>query len=61
MFKNKSVLWTSQKQKFIVILIIKTEYIIMLMCIKTEIWLKQVLRNMNIDKYLKVNLYCVNI
>jgi len=26
------------------------------MCMKTEIWLEQMLRDMNIDKYLEVNL-----
>jgi len=31
------------------------------MCAKTEIWLEQMLRDMSIDKYLEVNLYCVNI
>ncbi len=31
------------------------------MCIKTEIWLEQMLRDINIDKYFKVNLYYINI
>jgi len=34
---------------------------IMSICTKTEIWLEQMLRDMNIDKYLEVNLYCINI
>ncbi len=61
MLKNESVLWTSQKQKFVIILITEIKYIIMSMCIKTEIWLKQILRDISIDKYLEVNLYCINI
>jgi len=61
MFKDKSVLWISQKQKSVIILITEIKYIVMSMCMKTEIWLKQMLRNINIDKYLEVNLHCVNI
>ena len=45
MLKDESVLWISQKQKFIIILITETEYIIMSMCIKTEIWLEQMLKD----------------
>ncbi len=33
----------------------------MSMCVKTEIWLEQILRDINIDKYLKVNLHCISI
>ncbi len=33
----------------------------MSMCAKTEIWLEQMLRDININKYLKVNLHCVSI
>jgi len=61
MLKNESVLWASQKQKFVIILIIEIKYIVMSMCTKTEIWLKQILRNINISKYFKINLYCVSI
>ncbi len=61
MLKDESMLWTSQKQKSVVILITETEYMIMSMCMKTEIWLEQMLRDMNIGKYLEVNLHCVNI
>ncbi len=60
-FEDESVLWVSQKQKFIIILIIEIKYIIMLICIKIEIWLKQMLRDMSIDKYFEVNLYCISI
>ncbi len=60
-FEDESVLWVSQKQKFIIILIIEIKYIIMLICIKIEIWLKQMLRDISIDKYFEVNLYCISI
>jgi len=61
MLKDESVLWASQKQKFIVILITEVKYIIMSMCVKTEIWLEQMLRDMSISKYLEVNSHCMNI
>ncbi len=59
--KDESVLWISQKQKFIIILITEAEYIVMSMCAKTEIWLEQMLRDININKYLEVNSHCMNI
>ncbi len=34
---------------------------IMSMCTKTEIWLEQILRDIDISKYLEVNLHCINI
>ncbi len=61
MLEDESVLWTSQKQKFVIISITEAEYIIMSMCAKTEIWLEQMLRDMNISKYLEVNLHCMSI
>ncbi len=61
MLKDESVLWASQKQKFVAILITETEYMTMSMCVKTEIWLEQMLRDMNMSKYLEVNSYCVSI
>jgi len=61
MLKDESVLWTSQKQKSVTILITETEYIVMSMCTKTEIWLEQMLRDMNMNKYLEVNSHCMNI
>jgi len=33
----------------------------MSMCMKTEIWLEQMLRDINIDKYLEVNSHCISI
>ncbi len=61
LLKKESVSWVSQKQKSVTILIIKIEYIIMSICIKTEVWLTQMLRNIRLDKYLEVNLHCVSI
>ena len=34
---------------------------VMSMCVKNEIWLKQVLRDMSMNKYLEVNSHCVSI
>jgi len=34
---------------------------IMSMCMKTEIWLEQMLRDISISKYLEVNSHCINI
>jgi len=39
----------------------ETEYMIMFMCVKTNIWLTQMLQNMNLEKYLRDNLYYVSI
>jgi len=61
MLENESVLWINQKQKSVIILITETEYIVMSMCMKTEIWLEQMLRDINISKYLEVNSHCVSI
>jgi len=61
MLKDESVLWTSQKQRSVVILITEIKYIIMSMCMKTEIWLEQMLRDISMSKYLKVNSYYISI
>ncbi len=61
MLKDESMLWTSQKQKSVIILITEAEYMAMSMCMKTEIWLEQMLRDINIDKYLEVNSHCMSI
>ena len=58
---RESILWISQKQKSVTISITETEYMIMFMCTKTEVWLTQILRNMGLDKYLDSNSYCVSI
>ena len=41
--------------------ITEIKYIIMFMCTKTEVWLTQILRNIELDKYLDSNSYCVSI
>ena len=56
-----SVSWASQKQKSVATSITETEYMIMFMCTKTEVWLTQILRDMKLDKYLSSNSYCVSI
>ncbi len=61
LFKKEFMLWVSQKQKLVTILIIEIKYIIMSICIKIEVWLTQILRNIKLDKYLEVNLHCVSI
>ena len=61
MLERESISWTSQKQKSVTTSITETEYMIMFMCTKTEVWLTQILRNMKLDKYLDSNSYCVSI
>ena len=61
MFRRESILWISQKQKSVTTSITETEYMIMFMCTKTEVWLTQIFRNMGLDKYLDSNSYCVSI
>ena len=61
MLGKESISWISQKQKSVTTSITETEYMIMFMCTKTEVWLTQILRNMKLDKYLDSNLYCVSI
>ena len=61
MLERESVSWASQKQKSVTTSIIKTEYMIMSMCTKTEVWLIQILRNMRLDKYLDSNSYHASI
>ena len=41
--------------------ITETEYMVMFMCTKTEVWLTQILRDMGLGKYLDSNSYCVSI
>ena len=61
MLEEESILWVSQKQKSVIISITETEYMVMFMYAKTEVWLTQIFRNMKLDKYLDSNLYCVSI
>ncbi len=55
MLDEKSVFWMSWKQKFIVTSIIETEYMTLLICIKKNLWINQVLKNMNLTKYLSIS------
>ncbi len=61
MLNEESVFWMSWKQKFVVTLIIKTEYMILLICIKKNLWINQVLKNMNLTKYLSISYSHVDI
>ncbi len=61
MLNKESIFWTSWKQKFIVTLIIKTKYMTLLICIKKDLWINQVLKNMNLTKYLSISHSHVNI
>ncbi len=55
MLNEESVFWMSWKQKFIIISIIKTEYMILSICIKKDLWINQVFKNMNLTKYLSIS------
>ncbi len=55
MLDEESVFWMSWKQKFIVTSIIKTEYMTLSICVKKSLWISQVLKNMNLTKYLSIN------
>ncbi len=61
MLNEESVFWMSWKQKFVITLIIKTEYIILSICVKKDLWINQVLKNMNLTKYLSISHNHVNI
>ena len=61
MLEGGPVSWASQKQKSVTTSTIKTEYMTMSMCTKTEVWLTQILRNMKLDKYFDSNSYCASI
>ncbi len=61
MLNEESVFWMSWKQKFIITLIIETEYMILLICVKKNLWINQVLKNINLTKYLSISYNHVNI
>ncbi len=61
MLDEESVFWMSWKQKFIVTSIIKTEYMTLSICVKKNLWINQVLKNMNLTKYLSISHSCVDI
>ncbi len=55
MLDEESVFWMSWKQKFVVTLIIETKYMILSICVKKSLWISQVLKNMNLTKYLSIS------
>ncbi len=55
MLDEESVFWMSWKQKFVVTSIIKTEYMTLSICVKKSLWISQVLKNMNLTKYLSIS------
>ncbi len=61
MLDEESIFWMSQKQKFVVTLIIETEYMTLSICVKKDLWINQVLKNMNLTKYLSISHSCVDI
>lgn len=61
MLAERSVSWMSRKQKFVIISITETEYMILSICIKKDMWMIQLLKNMSLSKYLKNDLNRVNL
>jgi len=55
MLDEESVFWMSWKQKFVVTSIIETKYMTLSICVKKNLWINQVLKNMNLTKYLSIN------
>ncbi len=55
MLDEELIFWISWKQKFVITLIIRTEYMTLSICIKKDLWINQVLKNMNLIKYLNIN------
>ncbi len=55
MLDEESVFWMSWKQKFVVTSIIKTKYMTLSICVKKDLWISQVLKNMNLTKYLSIS------
>ena len=53
--------WQNWKQKFVVNSIIEIEYMILSFCVKKNLWLIQMLKNMKFKKYLKNNVNVINI
>ncbi len=61
MLNEESVFWMSWKQKFVVTSIIETKYMTLSICVKKSLWISQVLKNMNLTKYLSINHSCIDI
>ena len=56
-----SISWMSRKQKSVAIFITEAEYMIISTCAKKDLWLTQILRDLNRIEYLKNSLYRINI
>ena len=61
MFVERSISWMSRKQKSVVILITEVEYMTLSTCAKKELWIAQLLRDLNFIKYLEIELNQVTI
>ena len=61
MLVEDSIFWMSRKQKFMIISIIKVEYMTMLSCANKKLWISQMLRDLNLVKYIENNLNRVDI
>ena len=61
MLENESIVWRSRKQKFVVNSITEVEYMILSFCVKENLWLIQMLKNMKLKKYLKSSVNVINI
>ena len=59
--ESESIIWRSRKQKSIVNFIIETEYMTLSSCVKKNLWIIQLLKDMKLKKYLKNSLNVVNI
>ena len=56
MFVEESIAWMSRKQKSIVTFIIEIEYMTLFTCAKKDLWIAQLLRNLDLEKYLEIEL-----
>ena len=61
MLVEDSIFWMSKKQKFVIISIIEVEYMTMSICAKKRLWISQVLRDLNLVKYIENDLNRVDI
>ncbi len=61
MLNEESIFWMSWKQKFVVTSIIETKYMTLSICIKKNLWISQVLKNMNLTRYLSISYSHVDI
>ncbi len=55
MLGEGSVSWMSRKQKSVATSIIEAEYMTLSICVKEDLWISQVLKDMNLTKYLGIS------